>query len=80
MSLPAGISLEQAQAKLTTWLAADDKIAAGQSYTIGGRTLTRANSKEVRENIDYWNNLVQKITRSNSRGGIRVRGGVPSID
>ena len=36
----AGITLAQAEAKLAEWLAADTAVAAGQSYTIGGRSLT----------------------------------------
>ena len=47
-----GITLTQASAKLTTWLAADDAVASGKSYTIGDRSLTRANEAEIRKNID----------------------------
>ena len=39
----AGITLEVAQKKLNLWLEAQDIIATGQSYTIGSRTMTRAN-------------------------------------
>ena len=70
----AGITLAQAEDKLTTWMAALDKIAAGQSYSIssGGssRTLTRANLDEVQRQIDYWDAKVKSLTR----GGISVRG------
>ena len=65
----AGITLAQAQAQLTTWLAADTAVASGQAYTIGGRSLSRANAKEIRENIQFWDSKVQKL----SRGGIRIR-------
>lgn len=70
----AGITLEQAEAKLTTWMAAMDKIAVGQSYSMssGGssHTLTRANLAEVQKQVEYWDKQVQRLTR----GGIRVRG------
>ena len=69
----AGITLTQATAKLALWMTAEDKVAAGQSYSIAGRTLTRANLKEIRETIDYWDRKVQRMTR----GGIRVRSGAP---
>lgn len=69
----AGITLAQAEAKLATWLDAEDKVATGQSYSIQGRSLTRANLKEIRETIDYWDSKVQRLTR----GGIRVRGMTP---
>ena len=39
---------------LDAWLAADLAVAGGQSYTIGGRSLTRANSEEIRQQVQYW--------------------------
>jgi hypothetical protein len=69
----AGITLAQATAKLAEWMAADTAVASGQAYTIGGRSMTRANSKEIRENIEYWDAKVQKL----SRGGIMVKGITP---
>jgi hypothetical protein len=70
----AGITLDQAQAQLDLWLAADAAVAGGQSYSIGGRSLTRANAAEITNKIDYWNGWVNKLSRSSS--GIRVRYGV----
>jgi len=69
----AGITLAQAQAKLELWLAAEDRIAAGQSYSIAGRSLTRADLGEVEAAIDRWNKRVQNL----SRGGLSVVSGVP---
>lgn len=69
----AGITLTQAETQLTSWMAADTAVATGQSYTIGGRSLTRANAKEIRENIVFWDKQVKRLTR----GGIRIRGGTP---
>ena len=37
-----GISYETAKQKLEMWLKAEDAIALSQSYTIEGRSLTRA--------------------------------------
>ncbi len=42
------------QQKLNTWLAAEEAIATGQRYQIGTRMLTRADLKEVREEMEYW--------------------------
>lgn len=67
----AGITIAQAQAKLAAWLAADDAIAAGQSYSIGGRSLTRVNAAEIRNNIEFWERKVIRL--SNGTGGIRCR-------
>jgi len=69
----AGITLTQAETQLTAWLAADTAVATGQAYTIGGRSLTRANAREIRENIVFWDHQVKRLTR----GGIRVTGATP---
>lgn len=65
----AGITLAVAEARLTEYLAAEERVLAGQSYTINGRSLSRANLSEIQKGIDTWNNRVQKLTR----GGSRVR-------
>ena len=69
----AGITITQAEAQLATWLAADTAVATGQAYAIGGRSLTRANAREIRENIVFWDKQVKRLTR----GGIKVTGGTP---
>lgn len=48
------ITLSQAQAALDRWIAADAAVAKGQSYSMNGRSITLANSKEIREQIQYW--------------------------
>lgn len=70
----AGITLDQANAQLALWLAADSAVASGQSYSIGGRSLTRANAAEITNKIDYWTGWVNRLSRSSA--GIRVRYGV----
>lgn len=61
-----GITLEQAQAKLTLWLAAEESLAVSQSYEIqvegNMRRLTRADLKEVGQRITYWNNKVVSLS------------------
>lgn len=71
----AGVTLAQAQAHLDAWLAADLALTTSQSYTIHNRTLTRADAREVRENIAYWEQRVNKLTRGST--GPRVRYGAP---
>lgn len=71
----AGIDLTQAETALAAWIAADAAVATGQSYSIAGRSLTRANAKEIRENIDYWDAKVKKLS-NNPTGGIRIFSGV----
>lgn len=40
--------------KLNTWLAAEEAVATGQSYQIGNRMLTRADLKQIRDQMEYW--------------------------
>lgn len=69
----AGITLAQAEEQLAAWLAASTATASYQSYSIAGRTLTRADAEEIRENIEMWNKLVISL----DRGGVRIRGMTP---
>ncbi len=65
----AGITIEIAKEHLNIWLEAERIVATGQSYTIGSRTLTRANLNEIRKTIDYWENKVSAIEKSNKNNG-----------
>lgn len=74
----AGISKETAQKHLDAWLEAEMVITTGQSYTIGSRSLTRANLTEIRNAIEYWSGKVQAIENAEKSGGRnRVRRVVP---
>jgi uncharacterized protein DUF6148 len=66
----AGITLAQAEAQLSAWIAASTAIASGQSYSIAGRSLTRANLADVLEQIKFWDNLTKQLT---PRGRGRTR-------
>lgn len=48
------------------------KVLAGQSYSMGGRTLTRANLGELQEGQQYW---ARRAARA-SNGGVKIRRGV----
>lgn len=67
----AGITVEQAKAKLQTWLDADDRLSKGQSVSVSGRFVTHA---ETLKNIEYWDKKVRHLTR----GGKRIRLAVPN--
>jgi hypothetical protein len=69
----AGITLAIAQAHLDSWLAADLALAQGKSYSIGGRSLDRA---ETMEQIKYWQGQVNELSGSES-GGKRMKMVVP---
>jgi hypothetical protein len=58
----AGITVAQAQAQLDAWLAASIAVASNQSYSIGDRTLTRANAASIENMITYWQRQVDRLT------------------
>ena len=68
----AGITKEQAEAKLQTWMEAEEKIASGQGYSIGDRRLTRADLYTVRGEIEYWDNKGKELEVAELRGRNRM--------
>ena len=68
----AGITLAHAEAQLALWLEASTKVAAKQSYSIAGRSLTLANLSDINAQIRFWDGEVKKLSRAASGRG-RVR-------
>lgn len=58
--------LEEVQAAITA-------VMTGQAYTIGGRSLTRADLKSL---TDRENSLLSRY-QVESRGGIQIKGATP---
>ena len=58
------LTVTQAQTALDAWIAADLSVAKGQSYSMNGRTLTLANAKEIREQIQYWERRVAAFAQT----------------
>lgn len=73
----AGITKEQAEAKLQMWMEAEEKIASGQGYSIGDRRLARADLYKVRGEIEYWNNKVKELEAAEQSGRNRMYRFVP---
>lgn len=67
-----GITLAQAEQRLADYMAAEEKVLEGQSYTIAGRSLTRANLREIREGIDYWTGKVSTLASGRGRSRVMV--------
>lgn len=65
----AGITLEQAEAKLAEYLAAETKVLKGQAVTVDGETLTRANLDIIQRGIDAWDKRVKNLSNSASGRG-----------
>jgi len=64
----AGLTLDQAEAKLAEWMAADTELQTGQTVKFGERFLTRADALEVRNSIDYWQRKCQELSAAQTRG------------
>ncbi len=58
------LTLSQANDALDAWIAADLAVAKGQSYSMNGRSLTLANVKEIREQIQYWERRVNAFEQT----------------
>ena len=63
----AGLTQAQAETNLTAWVAASEAVAVNQSYTIGDRTLTRANAAWIEKMILFWDGQVQRLSRTRGR-------------
>lgn len=59
-------SKEQCEKHLNMWLLAEEKVAQGQSYTIGNRTLTRVNANEIAKNIELWADRLERARGTTS--------------
>lgn len=73
----AGITLAVAEAKLEVWLAAEGKVATGQSYEIDNRKLQRADLGQIRESIKFWQEWVDRLSATAGGKRNRSRLGVP---
>lgn len=74
----SGYSLSTAQQHLQAWLNAELAVTAAQSYTIGTRSLSKANLGEIREQIKFWQNEVARLENmEKSKGRNRAYRFVP---
>lgn len=67
--MASGISLEIAKKHLDAWLTAELEVTTHQSYTIGSRSLTKANLSEIRKQIEFWQDRVAQLENIEKRGG-----------
>lgn len=51
------------------WLKAELEVTTHQAYTIGSRSLTRANLGEIRKQIEYWAKQIDKFDNIIKNGG-----------
>jgi hypothetical protein len=69
----AGITLTQAEEKLTAYLTAESRILLSQEAWIDGERLTRADLAAVQQGIRIWEGRVARL----SRKGLMVREVIP---
>ena len=55
-------TLPEAEEQLAAWKAALLAVSTGQSYSIAGRSITRANLKECKDMIEYFGKEIDKLT------------------
>lgn len=72
-----GITLAQAEAQLALYLEAEQTVLTGQSYTIGGRSLTRADLAAIQDGIRIWNERATSLG-AGAQGRSRARTIVPA--
>ena len=74
--------LEIARKHLDAWLNAELEVTTHQSYTIGSRSLTKANLSEIRKEIEFWTNGVARLAgehRKARRQEPHIQGGSPGL-
>jgi len=59
----ASWTLEEARAKLTLWLDAEEKVAFGQGFTMGDKSYTRVDADKISTKIRFWRNEVDRLER-----------------
>lgn len=77
-------ALASATDMYVAYMSAEKAILSGQAYSIGDRTVTRANLREVQTGRQYWAAQIQTlsaiVTNGNAGGSIRVKRIIPRDD
>jgi hypothetical protein len=71
------MTLSEAKEMLNLWINAEKAVSTGQSYSIGGRSLTRVDLKEIREAQQYWEGEIYKLENNIKSRGARVLRVIP---
>lgn len=70
------LTLTEAQTLRAAYFSALEALASGKSYTIGSRTLTRADERWVEEQFNKYDGIVEAL-ESGRTAGVRVVRAVP---
>ncbi len=71
------MTLPEAKEMLNLWINAEKAVSTGQSYSIGGRSLTRVDLKEIRDAQQYWEGEIYKLENNIKSRGARVLRVIP---
>lgn len=75
----SGIDLATAEARLTSYLSAEEAVLSGQSFEIdlgvSKRKVELANIESIRKGIEYWNGWCQRL--GGGRSGVQAVGVKP---
>ncbi len=62
----------ECQEMIDEYKAAIKRVLLNQSYSISGKSYTRANLKELEDSLKFWEKRYNQATR----GGVRIRQGI----
>lgn len=65
------ITLERAYVHLKAWYDAELAVSTGQSYSFNGKSLTRADLADIRKQIVYWEDKVNRLRGKKKRKAMR---------
>ncbi|MGO4369631.1 DUF6148 family protein [Paenibacillus sp. MCAF20] len=65
------MTIEEARAMYKLWTDAEIAIASSQSYSIAGRSLTRADMQTVLERKKYYGRIVDQLETGRRRSKVR---------
>ena len=76
----APLSSGECRQMLSDYLSAIRAVLKGQSYTIGGRSMTRADLSKLQEGVTFWKGMLNEALELEKRNGRRcvvVRAVIP---
>lgn len=65
------VKLEEAKTMYKLWSDAERALASSQSYTIAGRSLTRADMSTVLERKKYYGRIIDELETGRRRSKVR---------
>ena len=74
------LSSEVCRDMIVQYNAAIRAVLKGQSYTIGGRSMTRADLTKLHDGVRFWRGMLADAIATESRGGrrgVKVRPVIP---